>query len=113
MSREREARELADGIRRQVRGLVKRAGEGDTEALVELQGLEGLIPDALVYAAKWARELRTADGTPWYTWQTIGGELGMTRQAAHKRFGLAELPDIGFKPGQGIESAAMSTENAS
>lgn len=83
----REALELASFLRRMARALVRRAAEGDLDALTALVQARAAIDEAIVAAA---RELH--DGrfpTEGYSWTEIGRELGMTRQAARQRFGGA------------------------
>lgn len=70
---------MAAALRRQLAGLSARASDGDTAPLVELQALAGEIDAALAASVSAAR----AAG---HTWASIGGELGMTRQAAQQRW---------------------------
>lgn len=69
-------------MRRMLRALARRAGEGDLFALEELGRLEGDAAAALVAGARGAHGM--AGG---YSWTEIGAELGITRQAARQRFG--------------------------
>lgn len=76
-----ECPDMAAMMKRVARGLVKRAGEGDREALSALADVERAVGDAIVQAARAAHY-----GPFGYTWSEIADELGVTRQAAHKRF---------------------------
>lgn len=78
-----ECPDMAAMMKRVGRGLVRRAGEGDLEALSSLADVDRAIGDAIVQAA---RALHY--GPMAYSWSQIADELGVTRQAAHKRFGL-------------------------
>lgn len=74
-----EAPDMADMIRRVARGLVRRAAEGDLEALSALAESEQVMREALTAAIREAHD--TAD----YSWGQIGSELHMSRQAAQQR----------------------------
>jgi hypothetical protein len=77
-----EAPEIGAMLARMLAALVRRAGAGELDAVVELQALERRAGQALVLAA------RAAHGEPGrYSWTELGRELGMTRQAAQQRFG--------------------------
>lgn len=81
-----ECPDMAAMMKRVARGLVRRAGEGDLEALSALADVERAVADAIVQAARAAHY-----GPFGYTWAQIADELLVTRQAAHKRFGLPDL----------------------
>jgi hypothetical protein len=68
-------------MRRAVRAYVRRAGEGDLDALEGLVELEGLVAQAI-------RDAGAAlhDGPHSYSWAEIAAPLGITRQAAAERF---------------------------
>lgn len=85
---DRESADLAAAIARMVRGLGRRAGEGDLQALVEMKGLEQTLARELLRAAQ---ALHNRHG---YSWQDVGIAAGMTRQAAHQRWakGPGERP---------------------
>lgn len=78
-----EAKDVADAAGRMIRGLVKRAGTGDQEALYHLVQLQGQLAEAITEAG--ARMHLDAD----YSYTTLAGELGISRQAARQRFAPA------------------------
>lgn len=78
-----ESKDVADAAGRMIRGLVKRAGTGDQEALYHLVQLQMQISDAITEAG--ARMHVQAE----YSYTTLAGELGVTRQAARQRFAPA------------------------
>lgn len=93
-----ESADLAGAIRRQVRGLVRRAATGDTTALEALAELEDLVPLAVTVAGhvlhhdQAARE--QAQGLPArasYSWGELAQVTGVSRQACHRRH--AQVPD--------------------
>jgi hypothetical protein len=75
--REYESPDIAAFMRRQARGLVKRAGDGDLEALTAIQQTIAVLEAARLDAAE---ALHDFD----YSWTEIGRELNMTRQAARQ-----------------------------
>lgn len=77
--RKHEAPEIGAMAARVTRSLVRRAEEGDPEALEELVKLQAVIADAIPAAARGLH----ARGHSW-TW--VAGVLGITRQAARQRF---------------------------
>lgn len=76
--RVRESPELAGFLRRMARALVRRAERHDLDALGALRQARDDIDLAIGDAA---RALAAE-----YTWDQIGAELGISKQAAHKRF---------------------------
>src|SRR5687768_9127243 len=110
-----ESPEVGAMVRRMVRALVRRAGEGDWEALEELARLEDLMPTAMSVAGHLAwrgdwegpgtcqasqdhdpRDRREHNGhrapdSRGYSFTQLGNVLGVSRQAARQRFGV--LPD--------------------
>lgn len=78
--REREAPEIGAMAGRVVRALVRRAAEGDTEALEQLLGLQRQVATAVNDAGA---ELHRFG----YTYTELAGVAGITRQAARERFG--------------------------
>lgn len=60
-------------------GLVKRAAEGDVQALQELVALQSVLQEAITEAGQ-AMHRRG------YSYTYLGAELGITRQAARQRF---------------------------
>ena len=68
-------------MRRIMKAYRKRVGAGDIAALPELVALRDELDEHIAGAVA---DLRAE---PWcYSWQQIGDVLGMTRQAAQKRF---------------------------
>ena len=78
--REREASEIGAMSRRVFRSLVRRAGDGDVEALRELVALQADLRDAITDAG------RAMHGAG-FTYTYLAAETGVTRQAALKRYG--------------------------
>lgn len=83
--REREAPEVGAMAGRVVRALVRRAGEGDSEALEELLKLADLLPAAI-------RDAGVAMHRFGYTYTELGDVAGISRQAARERF--ADTPNM-------------------
>lgn len=82
-SRERvEAPALGGMLERMLRALVRRAGEGEAEALEELARLEELVDEALTAGVHAHRE-----GPAAASWAKIGELVGTSRQAAFRRHG--------------------------
>lgn len=81
MKRYRESSELAGMIRRMSRAMVRRAGEGDLEALEALRQMELDIEAAIKDAAA-----ALHDGPDGYSWTIIGEVCGCSRQNARQRF---------------------------
>lgn len=85
-----EPPDMAAMMCRVARGLVRRANEGDLEALSALADVDAAVGEAIVAAA---RALHY--GPKAYSWMEVGRELGVTRQAAQKRFmDAAQEPDV-------------------
>lgn len=80
--REYEAPDMGAMLTRQARALVRRAAEGDLEAMSVLRAAEREMHDALVDAVTENRKGRNA-----YSWTEIGRELGISRQAAQQQYG--------------------------
>ena len=72
--------EYATFIRRIIRAFAKRVATGDVEALRDMVALSTLLDDAIGDAVKGLR----AHG---YSWAEIADRLGISRQAAHQRWG--------------------------
>lgn len=72
-------------IRRTLRSFGRRAVEGDldTTALTDLAKIRAQVDTQI---AETVHALRTEQGGS-YSWAQIGDALGMTRAAAHKKFG--------------------------
>ena len=66
--------------RRVVRAYARRVATGDVEALIDLVGLSQQLDTAILQAVTGLR----ACG---YSWTEISTRLGITRQAAHQRWG--------------------------
>lgn len=74
--------EFAAFTRRIVAAHGRRVATGDIEGLADLAALSAEVDDAMQSAIV---GLRTAG----FSWSDIGARLGMSRQAAHQRFGAA------------------------
>lgn len=91
--RRHEAPEVAAASRRFMRALVKRAAEGDTEALEGLVGLQATLQEAITDAG---RALHDQAG---YSFTDLAKVLGISRQGARQRFTTprpAEDPNAGL-----------------
>ena len=66
--------------RRVIRAYARRVATGDVEALIDLVGLSQQLDTAILAAVTGLR----ACG---YSWTEIATRLGITRQAAHQRWG--------------------------
>lgn len=77
-----ECPDMAAMMSRLARAMVRRANEGDLEALSALASTERAIHDAIVGAAQALHY-----GPQAYSWTEVARELGVTRQAAQMRFG--------------------------
>lgn len=75
-----ESPAMAGMLSRAARALVRRAADGDEAALVALVESRAAVDAAIGDAAR----ALNARGR---SWEAIGRELGMTRQAAQQRFG--------------------------
>lgn len=75
-----ECPEVGQAARRMVRALVKRAEEGDTEAIEQLVETQHETTQAITAAG---RALHAAG----YSYTDLGRVVGSTRQAAQQRFG--------------------------
>ena len=80
--REREAPEVTAAARRMMRALVKRAGDGELEALEGLVALQADLDKALEAAVHGYRT-----GPAQASWAAVGEAVGASRQAAQQRFG--------------------------
>jgi hypothetical protein len=72
--------EFGQFIRRAIRAYGRRIATGDVEALRDLLGLAREIEAATDNAVEGLRDFG-------YSWTEIGDRLGVTRQAAHQRWG--------------------------
>lgn len=99
--RRHEAPELGAMIRRMTRALVRRAAEGDTEALEQLAQLERELPVATSSAlglmnhagdpTRAAGHTRTAAN--YYSAGELAQVLGTSRQAVRQRIGRVDVDD--------------------
>lgn len=80
--RRHEAPELGSMIRRTVRALVRRAAEGDTEALEQLAMLERELPSATSSALAM---MNAGTRGPAYSFTELAAVVGTTRQATRQR----------------------------
>ena len=74
--------EVGSAARRMVRALVKRAEEGDTEAIEQLVETQHEVTQSITTAG---RALHEVAG---YSYTELGRVLGTSRQAARERFGV-------------------------
>lgn len=74
-----ESSELVPFLRRMARAFVRRAGEGDLEALSSLVEIQQAMDTAIGECARALHECG-------YSWTDIAREIGTTRQNAQKRF---------------------------
>lgn len=79
----REAAEMGAFMRRVCRAMVRRSGDGELDALVELVKTKRVLDAAIVEAGQAAHRFG-------YSHADIAAELGITRQAAQKRFGTED-----------------------
>lgn len=84
--REREAPEVTAAAVRMMRALVKRAGDGELEALEGLVSLQAALDGCLDQAVHGYRE-----GPAKASWAAVGEAVGVSRQAAQQRFGRTEV----------------------
>jgi len=78
--RQVENDEYAAFVQRILRTYSRRVGDGDVEALALMLGLAEDVDAAIAVAVKGLRERGDS-------WAEIGSRLGITRQAAHQRWG--------------------------
>ena len=74
--------EYAAFVRRIIRAYTRRVATGDIEALADMVDLSRQVDDAIAQAVHGLREYG-------YSWGEIADRLGITRQAAHQRWGGA------------------------
>jgi hypothetical protein len=72
--------EYAAFIRRALRAYGRRVATGDVEALRDLVALAGDVDEAITTAVTGLRAFG-------YSWAEIANRLGISRQAAHERWG--------------------------
>jgi hypothetical protein len=83
MTGRHEAPAVGSAAARMVRALVRRAGEGDTEALEQLRMLDELTTQAVSTA------LRRMHDEAGYSWAELARVTGTTRQACSQRAAVA------------------------
>lgn len=89
--RRHEAPDLGAAVFRMVRALVRRAAEGDTEALEQLAACERLTNAAVTVAMEHAHD--GGEASPGlYSWTELGEVMGTTRQAARQRVTSGRVP---------------------
>lgn len=81
--RRHEAPEVGAMVRRMVRALVRRAAEGDTEALEQLAQLEAELPTATTCAMALMNHNPVQPNA--YSFGELAQVLGVSRQAARQR----------------------------
>lgn len=81
---DKEAPELGSACLRMMRALARRAGQGELEALEQLDHLQAALQDQLAAAVAGYRA-----GPAEASWTAVGEILNMTRQSAQGRFGTA------------------------
>lgn len=84
--RRHEAPELAAASRRMAKALVRRAAEGDTEALEGLLGLQRSLDEFITEAGRLMHD--EAD----YSWTELATVMGISRQGARQRFTARPTP---------------------
>jgi hypothetical protein len=83
--KEREAPEVGAASARMMRALVRRAADGELEAVEELARLQAVLDACLHEAVQGYR-----NGPAEASWADVGRILGTTRQSAQARFGHAQ-----------------------
>lgn len=78
MTGRHEAPEVGSAAKRMIRALVRRAGEGDTEALEQLRQLDELTTQAVSDALRQMNNFG-------YSWAELARVTGTTRQACSQR----------------------------
>ena len=82
-----EAPDLAAAVARFLRALVRRAGNGDSEAVEALNSIHQATGQALTDGVRAWRDFAPAYGSQPYSWTDVARPLGISRQAAQQRFG--------------------------
>jgi hypothetical protein len=99
----RESPAIGKFMGRMTKALIRRAQGGDADALVVLVDLQRQAQVAVVDAG---RALIAAG----YSYSDLARELGVSRQAALKRFGPADAPVGGDEVATGDPASTASTE---
>lgn len=87
----RETNEVADGARRMIRAVGRRAAY-DVDALPLLADLAREVEETLAAAARACHDPK-AEGTCSWSWADIGRVLGISKQAAQQRFARPDGQD--------------------
>lgn len=74
-----ESPDVGAMVARMLNALVRRAGDGDLEAVEQLHTITCTAPDALARSARAAHEAG-------YSWTAIAAATGTSRQGARQRF---------------------------
>jgi hypothetical protein len=83
-------------VRRVLRGLAKRVGSADLNALREMAALRDELEGCMLDAVAGLRHDEAAPAS----WWEIGQALGITRQAAQRRYGsVGGIRRVGGQPG--------------
>lgn len=85
--RKHESRDLYAAVNRFLQALVRRAAEGDENAVIVLAALEDRTREALHDGVTAWRAFTPAHNAPPNSWTDVGKLLGVTRQSAQGRFG--------------------------
>lgn len=78
-SRPRETGEYTQFVHRAIKGLARRVGAGDVDAIEDMLAVSAELDEAILAAVAGLREAG-------YSWAEIGARAGVTKQAAHKRW---------------------------
>lgn len=82
-----EARDLESAVRRMMLALMRRAGEGDEQAVECLGRLEKDASHLLKVSVRAWRKWQPGGHASSPSWADVGRLLGITRQSAQERFG--------------------------
>lgn len=93
--REYESTDMTPFVSRIARSMVRRAADGDLDALSALVAMSAALDDAARQAGAALHEEPLA-----YSWTEIADHLGISRQAARQRFGSDRKPPGSPEPSQ-------------
>lgn len=85
-SRRHEAPEIGAAARRFIRSLVRRGGEGDTEALEQLRDMQAFLQAAITECGQ---AMHDEAG---YSYTDLAKVMGISRQGARQRFTTPPAP---------------------